>query len=168
MNVCGNLGVSTWCVVFSTSHVCAVVPEDIESFHWRHALPGRPPSLKIYEVHVGISSEKPHVAQWSDFRQNVLPYVAGLGYTALLLLAVHEHGYYASFGYQVTSFFAPSSRFGKPSELQALIDEWDDDEEEEFLNAIDALADAGWLTCEAARGEGASENTGTVLYCVGR
>ena len=62
-------------------------------------------------------------AGWTHFRTHVLPRVAAQGYTALLLLGVHEHGYYASFGYQVTSFFAPSSRFGSPHELQQLVDE---------------------------------------------
>ena len=48
--------------------------------------------------------------------------IASLGYNCLLLIGVLEHGYYASFGYQVTSYFAPAARFGAPSELQALID----------------------------------------------
>ena len=61
-------------------------------------------------------------AGWTHFRTHVLPRVAAQGYTALLLLGVHEHGYYASFGYQATSYFAPASRFGSPSELQELVD----------------------------------------------
>jgi 1,4-alpha-glucan branching enzyme len=48
--------------------------------------------------------------------------VVALGYTAVLLMAAQEHAYYGSFGYQVTSFFAPPARFGTPAELQALID----------------------------------------------
>lgn len=59
-------------------------------------------SLRVYEVHVGICSEEPRIGTWSELRRCVLPRVAALGYTALLLLAVQEHGYYASFGYQVT------------------------------------------------------------------
>ena len=45
------------------------------------------------------------------------------GYNTIQLMAIMEHAYYASFGYQVTSFFAASSRFGTPEELKALIDE---------------------------------------------
>lgn len=44
----------------------------------------------------------------------MLPYIKETGYTAIQLMAVMEHSYYPSFGYQVTNFFAVSSRFGKP------------------------------------------------------
>ncbi|KAL1520920.1 hypothetical protein AB1Y20_022480 [Prymnesium parvum] len=102
--------------------VCAVVPGDLEGYAWEHRRPPRPPSLRIYEAHVGMSSDAPRVASFLEFRTRVLPYVAALGYTALLLIAVHEHGYYASFGYQVSSYFAPAARCGPPRELQALVD----------------------------------------------
>jgi len=52
----------------------------------------------------------------------VLPRIADLGYDAIQLMAIQEHPYYASFGYHVSSFFAPSSRFGTPEELKHLID----------------------------------------------
>ena len=42
------------------------------------------------------------------------------------MMAIMEHAYYACFGYQVTSFFAPSSRFGTPEELKALVDKGED------------------------------------------
>lgn len=102
----------------------AVAPETLLSYSWRHARPepSSHPPLRVYEAHVGMSSTEPVIAGWSHFRAHVLPRVVALGYTALLLLGVAEHGYYGSFGYQVTSFFAPSSRFGSPAELQALID----------------------------------------------
>ena len=101
----------------------AVVPEPLHTFAWRHPRPPAPVSLRVYEVHVGISSSEPVIAGWAHFRTHVLPRVKRLGYSALLLIGVQEHGYYASFGYQVTSFFAPSSRFGSAQELQSLIDE---------------------------------------------
>jgi 1,4-alpha-glucan branching enzyme len=52
----------------------------------------------------------------------LLPYIKETGYTAIQLMAVMEHSYYPSFGYQVTNFFAVSSRFGTPEELKELID----------------------------------------------
>lgn len=79
--------------------------------------------LLIYECHVGMSSEEPKVSSWSEFRTEVLPRIVALGYNAIQLMAVQEHPYYGSFGYHVSSFFAPSSRFGTPEELKALIDE---------------------------------------------
>ena len=48
--------------------------------------------------------------------------VAADGYNAIQIMAIQEHPYYGSFGYHVSSFYAPSSRFGTPEELKALID----------------------------------------------
>ena len=53
----------------------------------------------------------------------ILPRVADDGYNAIQIMAIQEHPYYGSFGYHVSSFYAPSSRFGTPEELKRLIDE---------------------------------------------
>ncbi|CCD24428.1 1,4-alpha-glucan branching enzyme NDAI_0D01150 [Naumovozyma dairenensis CBS 421] len=79
-------------------------------------------SLRIYEAHVGISSPEPKVTTYKEFTQNILPRIKKLGYDAIQLMAIMEHAYYASFGYQVTNFFAPSSRYGTPEDLKELID----------------------------------------------
>lgn len=79
-------------------------------------------SIKIYEAHIGISSPEPKVASYKEFTQNVLPRIKHLGYDAIQLMAIMEHAYYASFGYQVTNFFAISSRYGTPEDLKELID----------------------------------------------
>ncbi len=79
--------------------------------------------LLIYECHVGMGGEAERVSTYDEFRQNVLPRVKAAGYNAIQVMALMEHPYYASFGYQVTNFFAVSSRFGTPEELKALIDE---------------------------------------------
>ena len=63
------------------------------------------------------------VGTYNEFRENILPRVARAGYNAIQVMAIQEHPYYGSFGYHVSSFFAPSSRFGTPDELKALIDE---------------------------------------------
>ena len=81
-----------------------------------------PPSLRIYEAHVGMSSEDPHVASYAHFADSVLPRIAGAGYNAVQLMAVAEHAYYGSFGYHVTSPFAVSSRCGTPDDLKRLVD----------------------------------------------
>ena len=52
---------------------------------------------------------------------NILPRIKDLGYNTIQIMAILEHPYYASFGYQVTNFFAASSRFGMPEELKALV-----------------------------------------------
>lgn len=86
----------------SSYEVCALVPRSLGGFAWQHARPSRPPgSLRVYEVHVGIATAREEVGRWSDLRTDLLPRIEQLGYTALLLLGLQEHGYYASFGYQV-------------------------------------------------------------------
>ena len=59
---------------------------------------------------------------YKDFTATVLPRIVQLGYNTIQLMAVMEHAYYGSFGYQVTSFFAASSRYGGPEELRELVD----------------------------------------------
>lgn len=79
--------------------------------------------LMIYECHVGMSQQEEKVGTYNEFRENVLPRVAAAGYNCIQVMAIQEHPYYGSFGYHVSSFFAPSSRFGTPEELKELIDE---------------------------------------------
>lgn len=76
----------------------------------------------IYEAHVGMAQEKQGVGTYAEFAAEVLPRIVEAGYTTLQLMAVQQHPYYGSFGYQVSSFFAASSRFGTPEQLKALID----------------------------------------------
>ncbi len=84
-----------------------------------------PASIKsplIYESHVGMAGEDPRVHTYREFADSVLPRVAKGGYNTVQLMAVQEHPYYGSFGYHVSSFFAPCSRFGTPEDLKYLID----------------------------------------------
>lgn len=78
--------------------------------------------LLIYECHIGMATEDEKVGTYNEFRINILPKIAALGYNAIQLMGIQEHPYYGSFGYHVSSFFAPSSRFGTPEELKELID----------------------------------------------
>ncbi len=78
-------------------------------------------SLIIYEAHIGMAQEKEGVGTYRDFERTMLPRIKALGYNTVQLMAVAEHPYYGSFGYHVSSFFAPSSRFGTPDELKKLI-----------------------------------------------
>ena len=96
------------------------VPE--QPFAWTDAGFKPKKSLFIYECHVGMAQEEPKVGTYSEFREKVLPRIKALGYNTIQVMAVMEHPYYASFGYQVTNLFAASSRFGTPEELKALID----------------------------------------------
>ena len=78
--------------------------------------------LLIYECHVGMGQDAEKVGSYKEFKDNVLPRVKKDGYNCVQIMAIQEHPYYGSFGYHVSSFFAPSSRFGTPEELKDLID----------------------------------------------
>jgi len=77
--------------------------------------------LFIYEAHVGMAQEKEGLGTYNDFTEKILPRIKKAGYNAVQLMAIQEHPYYGSFGYHVSSFFAPSSRFGTPEDLKLLI-----------------------------------------------
>ncbi|WOL11903.1 1,4-alpha-glucan-branching enzyme 2-2, chloroplastic/amyloplastic-like [Canna indica] len=97
-------------------------PPEEDKHVFQHPQPKAPKSLRIYECHVGMSSPEPKINTYVNFRDDVLPRIKRLGYNAVQIMAIQEHSYYASFGYHVTNFFAPSSRFGTPDELKSLID----------------------------------------------
>ena len=78
--------------------------------------------LLIYECHIGMAEDKEGVGTYDEFREKVLPRIAADGYNAIQIMAIQEHPYYGSFGYHVSSFYAPSSRFGTPDQLKRLID----------------------------------------------
>jgi 1,4-alpha-glucan branching enzyme len=76
----------------------------------------------VYEAHIGMAQEEEKIGSFREFTLGVLPRIANAGYNTLQLMAIQEHPYYGSFGYQVSSFFAPSSRYGTPEDLKLLID----------------------------------------------
>lgn len=88
----------------------------------QHKAPPPPPSLLVYEAHVGMATEEERTGTYREFTRHVLPRVKSLGYNTVQLMAIQEHPYYGSFGYHVSSLFAPSSRFGTPDDLRELID----------------------------------------------
>lgn len=90
---------------------------------WQNPSPPKVKNPLIYEAHIGMASSDEKVGSYVEFQKNVLPRIASLGYNTIQLMAIQEHPYYGSFGYQVSNFFAPSSRFGTPEELKELIDE---------------------------------------------
>lgn len=95
---------------------------DIEApFDWGKRKKVKPSPLLIYEAHVGMAQENGTIGTFNEFTENVLPRIKNLGYTAVQLMGIAEHPYYGSFGYHVSNFFAPSSRFGAPSDLKNLV-----------------------------------------------
>lgn len=100
---------------------CAEIEDTFEAFNWTDGdfVPEKTPF--IYECHIGMSSEEGKVNSYSDFCDNVLPRIKDLGYNTVQIMAIMEHPYYGSFGYQVSNFFAASSRYGKSEDLKRLI-----------------------------------------------
>ena len=106
------------------THIFSAQVWDPKPYQWKveEFTPDVRPLL-IYECHIGMAQQKEGVGSYDEFRKNVLPRIAKDGYNAIQIMAIQEHPYYGSFGYHVSSFYAPSSRFGTPEELKALIDE---------------------------------------------
>jgi len=114
---------ATRCVQDERTKVfCAQVWDSGVPYKWLNPRAGRRDTPLIYECHIGMSSREEKVASFDEFRTNVLPRVKALGYDTLQIMALQEHPYYGSFGYQVSNFYALSSRFGTPEEFKHLVD----------------------------------------------
>lgn len=94
-----------------------------KQYEWKSRRPGKRSHPLIYECHIGMSSKDEKVSTFEEFRQEVLPRIKTLGYNVIQIMALQEHPYYGSFGYQVSNFFALSSRFGTPEEFKHLVDD---------------------------------------------
>ena len=107
----------------ATKIFSAQVWEPGKPYKWKvkKFVPSKDP-LFIYECHIGMAQDAEKVGTYTEFKDNVLPRIVKDGYNCMQVMAIQEHPYYGSFGYHVSSFFAPSSRFGTPDELKALID----------------------------------------------
>jgi 1,4-alpha-glucan branching enzyme len=93
-------------------------------YQWKHKVPDNDDYFPlIYEAHPGMATSEYRVGTWEEFRTRILPRIHEAGYNTIQLMAVQEHPFYGSFGYHVSNFFAPSSRFGTPDELKALVDD---------------------------------------------
>ena len=100
---------------------CAEVVDDRKTFQWTDQSFKGEDSLFIYEAHVGMAQEEGKVGSYREFADLILPRIKKAGYNTVQLMAIMEHPYYGSFGYQVSNFYAASSWFGKPEDLKYLI-----------------------------------------------
>ena len=100
---------------------CAEIDDTLDDFKWTDGDFAPKEPLFIYECHIGMAQEEGKIGSYREFRQNVLPRIKKQGYNTIQIMAIMEHPYYASFGYQVSNFFAASSRYGESKELKKLI-----------------------------------------------
>jgi 1,4-alpha-glucan branching enzyme len=95
---------------------------------WMNSRPATPLMcpISIYEVHAGswmrVHGENNRWLTWRELAEKLRDYVCEMGYTHVEFLPVAEHPFDGSWGYQVTGYFAPTSRFGTPSDFMYLVD----------------------------------------------
>jgi 1,4-alpha-glucan branching enzyme len=99
----------------------AEVVDDRRAFPWTDQDFVGEDHLYIYEAHVGMAQEEGRIGTYREFATKVLPRIKKAGYNTVQLMAIMEHPYYGSFGYQVSNFFAASSWFGHPEDLKYLV-----------------------------------------------
>jgi 1,4-alpha-glucan branching enzyme len=82
--------------------------------------------MAVYEVHLGswarVPDEGERYLTYPELAERLIPYVREMGYSHIELLPVMEHPFSGSWGYQVTGFYAPTSRFGTPEQFKAFVD----------------------------------------------
>ena len=82
--------------------------------------------MSIYEVHLGswrrVPEDRDRSLSYRELAEQLVPYVADLGFTHVEFLPVMEHPFYGSWGYQTTGYFAPTSRYGTPQDFMFLVD----------------------------------------------
>jgi 1,4-alpha-glucan branching enzyme len=96
---------------------------DSEWMRTRHMKQSRSSPISMYEAHLG-SWRRDHneVLGYYTLGEQLGQHVANLGFTHIELMPIMEHPFYGSWGYQVTGFFAPTTRYGAPEDLMAMID----------------------------------------------
>lgn len=100
----------------------AIIENPRKNFPWTdEKFKTKKENLLIYEAHIGMASEEGKVATYKEFEKQMLPRIKKDGYNTIQLMAIAEHPYYGSFGYQVSNFYAPSSWYGENNDLKSLI-----------------------------------------------
>jgi len=118
---------------FETAPKTSSIVWDNRKFHWddqawlerrREAAPLRQP-MSIYEVHLGswMRKSKFESLSYRELAEPLTAYVQNMGFTHVEMMPVAEHAFYPSWGYQVTGFYAPTSRFGTPDDFQFLVNQ---------------------------------------------
>ena len=145
------------------------VVASLDGHHWQDAdwlqarADGDPRrrAISIYEVHLGSwrrpwDLRTPPFTSWREAVDQLIPYVLDMGYTHIEMMGVAEHPLDASWGYQITGYYAPTARYGAPLDLMAFIDSC-------HLAGIGVILD--WVPAHFPRDDhGLAYFDGTALY----
>ena len=108
----------------NTASVVRGLPEKVDTPDFRARANAIDAPISIYEVHLGSWKRNPENNFWLTYEQlakELVAYVKDMGFTHIEFLPVSEYPFDGSWGYQATGLYAPTSRFGSPDELRALI-----------------------------------------------
>jgi 1,4-alpha-glucan branching enzyme len=128
-----KLKIDPYAFFFETAPKNASIVWDNRKFPWddqawlekrRNTDPFRSP-MSIYEVHLGswMKKNKLESLSYRELAEPLTTYVQNMGFTHVEFMPAAEHAFYPSWGYQVTGFYAPTSRFGTPDDFQFLINQ---------------------------------------------
>ncbi|MCL1999168.1 MAG: 1,4-alpha-glucan branching protein GlgB [Turicibacter sp.] len=144
----------------------ASIVYDIEDYNWQDEAwikkrAKKDPivgAINIYELHLGSWQRKGdnEFLTYTELRHQLVPYVKKMGYTHVEFMPIMEYPFDGSWGYQVTGYFAPTSRYGTPAEFMALVDAF-------HQNGIGVLMD--WVPAHFPKdAHGLANFDGTALY----
>ena len=108
----------------TTASIVRGLPDEVEEPAFRARANAIDAPISIYEVHLGSWKRNPENNFWLTYEQlakELVAYVKDMGFTHIEFLPVSEYPFDGSWGYQATGLYAPTSRFGSPEELRALI-----------------------------------------------
>ena len=116
-----------WEVPPNTSSVTWELDYQWKDSQWmkdREKTAGKDIPMSVYEVHLGSWKKKQQAESLSyrELADELTAYVVDMGFTHVEMMPVMEHPYFPSWGYQITGYFAPTSRFGTPEDFMYLVD----------------------------------------------
>ncbi|MBV8587436.1 MAG: 1,4-alpha-glucan branching protein GlgB, partial [Verrucomicrobia bacterium] len=175
----GQHGIQTASLVFNLKRF---IWDDQEWMNARVNRQWHKEAVSVYEVHLGSWARVPEEANrylsYHELADRLIPYAKDLGYTHLELMPVAEHPFDGSWGYQVTGYYSPTSRFGNPDDFRAFVNrchkeglgvilDWVPGHFPKDMHGL-ALFDGSHLYEHADPRQGEHRDWGTLIFNYGR